>query len=91
MNNEEITKRIDLIEKEIKHLKDLIMKNNFSNLYVFDTPVMFRRTTDMSQIPITVATTIFPVNNTAIATSTTDSTGKIAIEIGGAIKYVPYY
>ena len=91
MNNEEITKKIDLMEREIKHLRDLVMKNNFSNLYVFDTPVMFRRTTDMSQIPITVATAIYPVNNTAIATSTTDSTGKIAIEIGGAIKYIPYF
>jgi len=58
----------------------VVYKNQFSNLYVFDEQVKFR------------SSLIFPKLDTPIATSTTDSTGKIAIKDDtGAVRYIPYF
>jgi hypothetical protein len=71
--------RIKELEIEVKRLRDFVYKNDFSNLYVYDTPVQFKKPN------------LYPTDNTAIATSTTDSTGRIAILIAGVTKYLPYF
>lgn len=70
---------INKLKQEIAELRALIIKNSFSNLYVFDTPVQFKRVN------------MYPTDNTVITTSVTDSTGRIAITIAGATKYIPYF
>lgn len=68
------------LERQIEDLKRQVYKNQFSNLYVFDEKVKFRNRL------------IFPKLDTPIATSTTDSTGKIAMEDDtGTIRYIPYF
>jgi len=65
---------------KIESLKIQIYKNQFSNLYIFDEEVKFRNIL------------IFPKLDTPIATSTTDSTGKIAIKDDtGTTRYIPYF
>ena len=72
--------RIKELERQIEDLKRQVYKNQFSNLFVFDEKVKFR------------SKLIFPKNDVPIATSTTDSTGKIAIEDDtGTIRYIPYF
>lgn len=70
---------INKLKQEIEQLRNFIYKNDFSNLYVYTTPVQFKRPNK------------YPKNDTAIATSTTDSTGKIAVDIDGTTRYIPYY
>lgn len=70
---------INKLRQEVAELRALVVKNSFSNLYVYDTPVQFRRAN------------VYPTDNTAITTSITDSTGRIAITIAGATKYIPYF
>lgn len=72
--------QIKQLQNEIAELKRQVYKNQFSNLYVFDEQVKFR------------SNLIFPKDETAIATSTTDSTGRIAIKDDtGAVRYIPYF
>jgi hypothetical protein len=70
---------INKLKQEIEELKNLVFKNNYSNLYIYDTPVQFKKAN------------LYPTDNTAIATSTTDSTGRIPILIAGVTKYIPYF
>lgn len=68
------------IKKEIEQLKRMLNKNQFSNLFVFDEMVQFK------------SKVIFPKDETAIATSTTDSTGRIAFkDAEGNTRYLPYF
>jgi hypothetical protein len=68
------------LQREVEELKRQVYKNQFSNLYVFDEQVKFRS-------PL-----IFPKLDTPIATSTSDSTGRIAIkDETGAVRYIPYF
>lgn len=72
--------QIQNLQNQIDELKRQVYKNQFSNLYVFDEQVQFK------------GNLIFKKDETAIATSTTDSTGRIAIKDDtGAIRYLPYF
>ena len=68
------------LQRQIDDLKRQVYKNQFSNLYVFDEKVKFR------------SNLIFKKDETSIATSTTDSTGRFAIEDDtGEVHYVAYF
>lgn len=71
---------IDNLNSQISELKRQVYKNQFSNLYVFDEQVQFKNNL------------IFPKLDTPIATSTTDSTGKILIKDStGTVRAIPYF
>ncbi len=82
---------ITQLKQEMAELKSLFYKNSFSNLYIFQTPVIFRRSVDFSQIPITTTVSTYPLDATPVATSTTDSTGRISVLIDGVTRYIPYF
>lgn len=77
---EEKNSQISDLNSQISELKRQVYKNQFSNLYVFNEQVQFR--SDL----------IFPKLDTPIATSTTDSAGKIMIKDStGTVRAIPYY
>jgi hypothetical protein len=75
----DLKEQVEQLQKQVEELKTLINKDKFSNLVVNRTPVEFKRPN------------IYPEDNTAIATSTTDSTGRIPIVVNGTTVYIPYF
>lgn len=72
--------QIQDLQNQIDELKRQVYKNQFSNLFVFDEQVQFK------------TNLIFNKDDTPIATSTVNSTGRIAIKDNtGTTRYIPYF
>lgn len=48
MDNKQLQQEIQKLQQQVQELHTIIYKNNFSNLYVFDTPVKFRRNINLT-------------------------------------------
>ena len=83
--------QIQNLQDQINELKALVVKNNFSNLYIFDTPVQFRREINFKLAPAAQKLFYFPTDNTDPTSGGGAATGRIPIDIAGATKYLPYY
>lgn len=79
---------IQNLRAELEDLKRQFYKNNFSNLFVYNTPVQFQRQIDFTLTPTGQKLIYVPVDNTAL---TGGITGRIKIDVGGNTRYIPYY
>lgn len=79
-NTKDLQLQIETLTKRLSELEVLFNKNRFSNLSVSDVPVQFKQPN------------IYPKDETSIATSTVNSTGRIAIKDEyGTVRYIPYF
>lgn len=77
MENKDQQKQIDDLKRELEELKRVVFKGRFSDKFVFDTPVTFRRPNSYTAAGGTIASGT--------------SAGKIEVKIAGVSKYIPYF
>ena len=88
---ENTQEQIQNLQNQIDELRSVVNKNNFSNLYVFDTPVQFRREIDFTRALAGTKLIYIPANATDPTEGGGAATGRIPVDVGGTTKYLAYY